>query len=239
MQIQKNYYSVENNTTVSFSMSQAKCLIFFAMLYISIMICNAILTNKWIGLGNNFVFGGAFISPMLFILGDIIAEIFGYKIAKNIILIAFICQTIFATLIVIVLSTPAPPGWHEHHSFSFVLGSILRIDMSGLVAYLISGIVNVHLITKWKVLLCGRVFWLRSLGASTISEALYSGIAILMIGFGSLPFFSMLHVIMLTYLIKLSYSILCAYPGNMLASYIKKSFKLDMYDFNKRFSLVF
>lgn len=89
------------------------------------------------------------------------------------------------------------------------------------------------------MLLSGRMFWLRSLGASTISEALYSGIAILMIGFGSLPFLSMLHIIILTYLIKVGYSILCAYPGNMLANYLKESFKLDMYDFNKRFSLEF
>lgn len=83
------------------------------------------------------------------------------------------------------------------------------------------------------------MFWLRSLGASTIAEAFYSGITILMIGFGSLPFFTMLSVIIFTYLIKVVYSLLCAYPGALLTSYIKKKFKIDVYDFNDHFRLIF
>lgn len=95
-----------NSNKNLFNISQVKCLTFFAMLYISIMICNVTLTNRWVSVENGFVFGGAFVSPILFILGDIIAEIFSYKIARNVILVAFLCQTIFAIITMIVLSTP-------------------------------------------------------------------------------------------------------------------------------------
>ncbi len=106
-----------NNDSFVFNFQQIRCLILFAMLYVSIMICNATLTNKWISFGKGFVFGGAFVSPMLFVLGDIIAEIFGYRISKVIIIVGFICQTIFAIIITVVLSTPAPSHWHEQHAF--------------------------------------------------------------------------------------------------------------------------
>ncbi len=215
---------------IVFNVSQSKCLIFLSMLYISIMLCNTAFTNKWISLGSNFVFGGAFISPFLFILGDIIAEIFGYKIARSIIWFAFICQTLFAILCEIVIATPSPSNWHEKHAYTYVFGSIFRIDISGFVAFFTSNLMNILIITRWKIIVRGRLFWLRSLGSSTIAEACYSTIAILMIGFGNLPVYTMLRIIFITYLIKVIYSVVLAYPGNMLVNYLKQAFKIDIYD---------
>jgi uncharacterized integral membrane protein (TIGR00697 family) len=220
---------LEGNPIV-FNVPQSKCLIFLSMLYISIMLCNAVFTNKWISLGSYFVFGGAFISPLLFILGDIIAEIFGYKIARNIIGFAFICQTLFAILCETVIATPSPSNWHEEHAYVYVFGSIFRIDISGFVAFFTSNIMNILIITRWKIIVQGRLFWLRSLGSSTIAEACYSTIAILMIGFCNLPFYTMLRIIWITYLIKVIYSVILAYPGNMLVNYLKQVFKIDIYD---------
>ncbi|HSW68875.1 MAG TPA: queuosine precursor transporter [Gammaproteobacteria bacterium] len=210
--------------------SQSICLIFFAMLYLGIMISNAVLTGKWIAIGKYFVFGGAFVSPLLFILSDIIAEIFGYSVAKKIIWFSFISQTIFALIIQIMLQTPSPSNWHEQHSFSKVLGPVLRIDLSGFFAFMISGMINIFFITRWKILLRGRFFWLRSIGSSTIAEGCYSAIAILMIGLGDLPLSTMLQIIAITYAIKVIYSILLAYPGTLVVNYIRYKFKVDVYE---------
>lgn len=212
------------------NLEQATCLIFFAMLYLGIMISNAILTGKWISLGKYFVFGGAFISPLLFVFGDIIAEIFGYSIAKKIIWFGFISQTIFAIVVQLMLKTPAPSDWHEQSSFYHVLGPLLRVDVSGFFAFMISGIINIFIITKWKIMVRGQFFWLRSIGSSTIAEAFYSALAILMIGFGDLPFSTMLQIIGITYIIKITYSILLAYPCNILVNYIRHKFEIDIYE---------
>jgi uncharacterized integral membrane protein (TIGR00697 family) len=228
---QKEIIPFGENKNIKFKMSQVNCLVFLSILYVSIMICNAVLTTKWISLGNDlFVFGGAFISPLLFILGDIIAEIYGYKLSRHVILSGFIGQTVFAILAEIMIRTPAPPQWHEYHSFAFVIGPILRIDLSGFIAFFLSSLLNAYFITKWKVIVHGRYFWLRSIGASTFSEALYSMFAIMMIGFGNLPFQTMFKIIVLTYLIKLGYSLILAFPGNILTNYLKKAFKVDIYD---------
>ncbi len=57
------------------------------------MICNAILTNRYIGNDFIFVLGGTFTSPLLFILDDIIADIYGYRIAQFLIIMGFLAQT--------------------------------------------------------------------------------------------------------------------------------------------------
>ena len=210
--------------------SQAKCLMFLSMLYVSTMLCNAVLTNKWISMGNHFVFGGAFVSPLLFIMSDVIAELFGYKIARQVIWFAFICQTLFAIITEIMISTPSPENWHQQSAYVFVFGSLIRIDLSGFIAFITSSLVNIRFITKWKIMFMGQYFWLRSFGSSAIAEALYSAIAIIMIGFGSLPFSTMLSIVLITFCIKAVYSIILAYPGNILVNYLKHSLKIDVYE---------
>lgn len=81
------------------------------------------------------------------------------------------------------------------------------------------------------MLLQGRYFWLRSLGSSTIAEALYSAIAILMMEVGSIPLANVWKVILISYLIKVAYSIIFAGPGNLIVNYIKTTAKIDVYDY--------
>jgi len=230
--MKKNSIYFCNEKYFNLTLNQCTWLIFFSMLYLGIMISNTILTEKWIALGRYFVFGGAFVSPFLFFLGDIIAEIFGYSIAEKIIWCGFISQTIFAFIVKIFLHTTAPVNWHEAHSFCYVLDPLLRIDISGFVAFVVSSTVNISIITKWKILMRGRFFWLRSIGSSTVAEAVYSAIAILMIGFGTLSFSSMLPVIEITCLIKIIYSLILAYPGAIFVNYLKDRLHIDVYETN-------
>ena len=66
-----------------------KFLLFISMFYMSVMLLNAVMTNRYIGTDSFFLLGGVFVSPFLFVLDDIIAEIFGYKITRMVILSGF------------------------------------------------------------------------------------------------------------------------------------------------------
>lgn len=207
-------------------------LIFLNMLYMSIMIGSAILTNRYISLSSDiFVLGGTLVSPLIFILGDIVAEIFGYKIAKQMIWCGFACQAIFAIICALVVRAPFPPFFNDYHVYFLVFSPLLYIVTSSFIAFIISGLINIHIITRWKMLLRGRYFWLRSLGSSTIAEALYSAIAILMMEVGSIPLANIWRIILISYFIKVIYSIVFAVPGNILVNYIKNATKIDIYDY--------
>ncbi|HSW75775.1 MAG TPA: queuosine precursor transporter [Candidatus Saccharimonadales bacterium] len=207
-------------------------LIFFTMLYMSIMICSAILTNRYIRLNDNFfILGGTLISPLIFILGDIVAEIFGYKMARQMIVCGFICQAIFALICESVVHSPYPEFFKSNNIYVFVFDQLLYIVISSFIAFIISGLINIHIITRWKVLLRGRYFWLRSLGSSTIAEALYSAIAILMMEAGSIELKNVWKIILASYLIKVLYSIFFALPGNIIVNYIKNITNIDIYDY--------
>jgi uncharacterized integral membrane protein (TIGR00697 family) len=212
-------------------------LIFFSMLYMSIMLCNAILTNRYIGNDFLFVLGGTFTSPFIFILDDIIAEIYGYKITRCVIFSGYIAQTLFAVICQLVVIVPHPSFFREQTAYAHILGpSLLRIDITGFAAYITANLINSYIITRWKVLLKGRYFWLRSLGSSTFSEALYSFLAILMMELQSIPLHDILKVAVISYLIKATYSVILAWPANILVNNVKRVTGIDIYDFPKRFT---
>lgn len=214
-----------------------KVLIIISMIYMSIMLCNAILTNRYIGSDALFVLGGTFTSPLVFILDDIIAEIYGYKIARSLILTGFIAQTLFVVICLLALNSPHPSFFKEQTAYTTVLGwSLLRINISGFFAYIVANLANSYILTRWKVLLKGRYFWLRSLGSSTISEALYSLIAIFMMEIASIPLKSILQLVAISFSIKVIYSIVLAGPANLLVNYLKKITGIDVYDFPTQFT---
>lgn len=226
---------IQNSSVLNYNGSIV--LIYISMLYMSIMLCNAILTNRYIGTNSLFVLGGTFTSPFIFIIDDIIAEIYGYKITRNLIFSGFAAQTIFVLICQLALNSPYPSFFKEQNSYSFILGfSLLRIDLSGFFAYIIANLLNSYILSHWKFLVKGRYFWLRSIGASTFSEAIYSFIAIIMIELKTIPIQNMFKLIFMSYLIKVIYSFIFAFPAQYLVAYLKNFTGIDVYDIPKNFT---
>jgi queuosine precursor transporter len=214
-----------------------KYLVIFSMFYMSIMLFNAIMTNRYIGNEILFVLGGTFTSPLIFILDDIIAEIYGYKTARSVIIYGFVAQLLFAIVSIAVIAAPHPAFFDKNNHYASMLGySLFHITVSGFFAYIIANLINSYIITRWKVLLKGRMFWLRSIGSSAFSEILYSFIAILAMQFGSIPLNEIIKVALLSCTIKLVYSVVLAFPANLLTNHVKKVTGIDVYDIPRKFT---
>lgn len=124
-------------------------------------------------------------------------------------------------------------------SYDYVLGlTLLRINISGFIAYIVANLANSYILSRWKVLLKGRYFWLRSLGSSTFSEALYSFIAILMMEIASIPLENILKVATISFSIKVIYSVVLALPANLLVNYLKNLQELMYMIFQKNLLLL-
>lgn len=214
-----------------------KVLLLVCMLYMSIMLCNAILTNRYIGIDSFFILGGTLTSPFVFILDDVVAEVYGYKITQFMIISGFLSLTLFTLICQLAVIAPYPSFFKHEDAYSYILGiSLLRIDISGCIAYISANLINSYILTRWKILLKGRKFWLRSLGSCAFSEALYSLIAIVLMEVNSIPLKSVMKIVIISYLIKTSYSLILSYPAQLVVNYIKKITGIDVYDFPKKYT---
>lgn len=226
-----NSYSVTNNPL------GYQCLVLLSMLYVALMLCNAILTNRYLGGDNLYVLGGTLTSPFVFLLDNVIAELYGFKMTRSVIFFGIIAQSFFVVICLMVTHAPQPSFFTGNESYSQILGwPLLRIHLSGCIAYLFAMLLNSRILTQWKVLHKGEKFWLRCLGACTISEALYSFIAILLMELNSIPLGYILKVVVISYLIKMGYNLILSFPSQLLVNHIRNITGIDVYDFDVRFT---
>src|SRR3990167_4678275 len=198
-------------------------LAMLSMLYMTIIITVCVLSNKIIIIAGHVTMAGTLFIPFWFILSDIITEIYGYKISRQIIWFSFLCLFIFSILCSIALHLSSPHFWHGQSAYNLVLGDATRITASGLVAYIISGSINIYLLVRWKFLLKGKYFLLRSFCASTIGELIYTVLAVVMIQYHVLTCSEMEKIIITSYTIKIICTFLSAFPANFVVSLLRKN----------------
>lgn len=230
--IQNSWSIISHSKTNSLqSHGSYKYLIFIAMLSMTIMICKGIFSYRLVEIDGYVLQAGQLISPLWFILCDVITEVYSYRIAKQIVIASLICQMIFAFVSNKLLQLPFPSFWHDNSAYQVVLGDIWRVSEAVFIAFYISGFINIKLISWWKSLLHGKYFWLRSIGASGFSELLFSVVATLIIQYGKHPIHIILSIILASFIVKLIYSITLSIPANIAVYYLKKTEGFD--NFNK------
>lgn len=107
------------------------------MLYITLMLTALILIYKPFSIGFILTTCAGLISPFSFVLGDIIAEVYGYRIAKRILIFALICQFVFCLLITCFVQLPSPSDWKMQPYYNYVTHDFLKIYFSVVIGYFV------------------------------------------------------------------------------------------------------
>ena len=112
---------------------------------------------------------------------------------------------------------------------------LLRAVIAQMIGVLSGAFINIYLISKWKIMTNGRYFWLRSIGSSTIGEALMLVISVLIALTGILSLSNLIHLIMYTYLYKIFFAVVAAPFVSISATILKKkmvNWRSESVDFN-------
>src|SRR5438874_254478 len=100
-----------NRVAAPKSIFQSKCYTLIISIYITIFLTTILLSRQLIQV-HSFLFAGAtIIIPIGFFMGDLIAEVYGYYIAKQLIRVFIICSFIFSLIIELAIHAPAPSFW--------------------------------------------------------------------------------------------------------------------------------
>lgn len=212
-----------------------RLLIPLSVIYITFMLCSIVLVHKLVIISSTITAAGVFLFPATFVLGDVIAEVYGYKVAKQLLWSAILCEFLFALFCYILIHLKSPSFWHYQQDFDYILGGLLRIYFSGLFAFLLASFVNVILLSKWKIALKGKYFWLRSVVSSCIGEAIYTVICVFLIYYGTIPFGKVVDLIISVYIITMLYIAILATPAAPLTRFLKR-IEGDTYDYGVNFN---
>jgi uncharacterized integral membrane protein (TIGR00697 family) len=164
------------------------------------------------------------IFPLLFPLSDALAEIYGASIAKSMIGYTIIGEVIFVALTNAAISLPSPQTWHHQAAYNFLVGGYIHILMANSIAMIVSFYLNVYFINKWRILLQGKYYYWRSLGATAIGEITYTIITNAIAYFNVLSWQDVSNIILSDYGFKLIYSMIILYPGALLVAHTKTKY---------------
>jgi len=194
----------------------------FAMLYITVMLSCLILVHKPVQIGAFTTSTAATVFPLWFVMGDIIAEIYGYSASRQMLWCALIAQFVFCIIISVFVHVPSPSSWLGQEHYTYLVHGFFRIYFSVVIGVIISGFLNIYFITKWKILLRGKYFWMRSIGASGIGELTYTIIVSLLVFAGTMSFAKLVEYTVISYLFKFIYTVVLAFPANLISNLLKR-----------------
>ena len=153
---------------------------------------------------------GVIIFPIIYIVNDVLAEVYGYEKARKVILLGFLMNLVAVICYNITILLPAPVFFENSDAFAAVLGSTFRLLVASFVAYLAGSLVNAKMMVVMKKWDEDRLF-LRCIVSTLFGEGL-DAVIFIFIGFlGTMPFEALLLMIVAQALFKTAYEII-VYP---------------------------
>ncbi|MBQ9160785.1 MAG: queuosine precursor transporter [Methanobrevibacter sp.] len=160
------------------------------------------------------------IFPIIYIVNDVLAEVYGYQKARRVILLGFFMNLVAVICYNVTIWLPAPVFFENSEAFSVVLSSTLRLLVASFVAYIVGSLVNAKLMVYLKKWDEDKLFF-RCIVSTLFGEGLDAIIFIFIGFFATMPFEALLLMIVVQALFKTCYEII-VYP---LTGYVIGSVK--------------
>jgi uncharacterized integral membrane protein (TIGR00697 family) len=139
----------------------------------TILLAGTVTAFKIVNFGWFNLAASTVIFPLSYALSDIVTEVYGYAVMRQLLWFAVICGYVFLFFIILILKLPSPSYWHLQNEFNAVFKNTWRFTTVASVGMISSLFLNSYAIAKWKILMKGKSFWLRSLGATSVGDLLH------------------------------------------------------------------
>ncbi len=150
------------------------------------------------------------IFPVIYIVNDVLAEVYGYEKARIVILLGFLMNLVAVICYNITILLPAPAFFENSDAFRIVLGSSFRLFVASFLAYLVGSLVNAKLMAVLKNWDYDKLF-VRCILSTVFGEGLDAIIFVSIAFFGTMPAESLVLMIVAQALFKIIYEVI-AYP---------------------------
>ena len=125
---------------------------------------------------------GIFFVPVLFLVTDVIGEVYGRREANKFVVISLVMLIITLGMTALAIILPANPTWGKQAAFASIFGSSLRMIFASIVAFIMSQFHDVWSFDFWKRKTGGKHLWIRN-NASTIVSQLIDTTVFMFIAF--------------------------------------------------------
>lgn len=209
-------------------------LVIITAVFVTCLITANVIAVKVISLGPVILPAAIFIFPLSYIVGDVLTEVYGYRQARKVIWLGFICNLIFVIFAWVGQILPPAPFWEGQEAYKSILGYTPRLLAASFLGYLAGEFANSFILAKMKILTRGRWLWSRTIGSTVLGQGLDTSIFITLAFIGTPSFVP----IMLLYhwLAKTAIEAIATPLTYVVVNSLKKKEAIDTYDFETNFN---
>jgi len=139
--------------------------------FCGMLLISNVAATKLIALGPLIFDGGAILFPLTYVIGDVLAEVYGLKRARRAIVTGFILAAVMSLCFLLVGVLPPEPSWGNQEAWMSVLGFVPRIVVASLCGYLCGQMLNALVVVKIKARMAERALWVRLVSSTVVGEA--------------------------------------------------------------------
>ncbi len=183
-------------------------------LFVTLYLTSNIMAVKVISIFGLFYFdAGTLTFPFAYMLGDVLTEIWGYRIARKIIWLTLLCNILLVIFTMTGVWLPSPEYLKETaDAYNHIFTYVPRIVAASLAGFLFGELSNAWLMDKIKKITGGRWLWMRTIGSSAVAY-IFDSVPFVLIGFaGTVSTHDLLMMIAFQYVSKLAIEALFGTP---------------------------
>lgn len=152
--------------------------------------------------------GGFILFPLTYVIGDVLAEVYGLKGARRAIILGFVMAAIASLTFLLVGITPPAADWPFQESYDDILGFVPRIVLASLAAYAVGQFLNAWVLVKIKSRAPEGSLWVRLLGSTLVGQAADTVVFCMVAFYGVLTGANMVNYILVGYVYKVLVEVL-------------------------------
>ena len=189
--------------------------------FVALLLISNIGAVKLIELGPIITDGGAILFPLVYVVGDILSEVYGFKAARKVILTAFAMSILAAFTFHLVQIAPAASDWENQEAFEAVLGFVPRIVLASVTAFVIGQLLNSYVLVKIKERTREKNLWLRLMGSTVVGEFADTLIFCTIAFYGVITGADFLNYLLVGFLYKSAVEFLCLPITYRIVAFVK------------------
>lgn len=184
-----------------------------------------------------FVFPAGIVTfPLSFLAADVLTEVYGYRVTRQIIWSGFIALLVMAAAAIAAIHLPAASFWNLQDSFQAVLQQVPRIVVASILAYWGGEFCNSYVLARSKVATEGRGMWLRFVTSTMAGQAVDTLVFMTVAFAGVYPASDMVRLFVSSWLFKVIWEILALPISVPFTRWLKVVESEDYFDRDTNFT---
>ena len=134
--------------------------------FTALVIISNVTATKGVTFGPIITDGGFIVFPLTYIIGDVLAEVYGFRAARRAILLGFLMNGLAALAFWVTVYLPAADFYTNQEHFQNVVGAYTQLIIAGLAGFIVGQTINAWTVVKIKQRTREKHLWARLVGST-------------------------------------------------------------------------